>query len=128
MDCVRSVRALCRQGRTMSKRRREPLNRDTPPTPIQARTLLAWTCQACRLTLHTKENAPTCPRCSATLLPPPDAPRTFRADCCDECGKRLAPGYRLAGMCEDCLTATARREAKTEKQREPGAPSDPPCA
>ncbi len=56
----------------MSRRRREPLNRETPPTPIQDRMHLAWTCQVCRLSLYTKEAAPTCPRCSGKLTPSRD--------------------------------------------------------
>ncbi len=89
----------------MSRRRREPLNREAPPPPIRDRMPLAWTCQVCRLSLWSRESSPRCPRCSGTLLPPPEAPRTFRADLCDECYAPLPKGHRLAGLCPKCLEA-----------------------
>ncbi len=89
----------------MRKRKQEPLTRATAPQPPPARTLLNWRCPTCRWSVTSKEAAPKCPRCSGTLLPPPDTPRPFRADLCDECHAPLPKGHRLAGLCPRCLDA-----------------------
>ncbi len=89
----------------MSRKRRSTVITLPRPVPIAPDLpLLLWSCPACRLSLHTKEVTPCCPKCGAMLTPPPEAPLTFRGmDRCDGCGAPLAPGYRLAGMCEACL-------------------------
>ncbi len=89
----------------MKKRKQEPLTRESPPQPPPVRQSLSWVCQACRWSLTTKEAAPRCPKCGVALSPPPDTPRPFRADLCDECHAPLPQGHRLAGLCPRCLDA-----------------------